>query len=186
VAYVDHPVVKYITFDSTGSYLDNTHMCIVNVHFCDGSEVTWQNKYFEVYNVGQMGISITPDGTKIFAQTWKNGLYCFDIRTGEKLWRTKSRAGITDMHVNRNGTICAHKHYRALQLIDIETGEVLKEKTPARSWGFQILDENRILCQTKARLCEIIDPATLDTIDSFHPFDLDHLHQYAKSIRHNC
>ena len=44
--------------------------------------------------MGQFGIAVTADGKMVFAQTWENGLFCFDAKTGEQIWRTKSRRGI--------------------------------------------------------------------------------------------
>ncbi len=52
---------------------------------------------------------------------------------------------------------------KALQIIDIRTGDVLKEKK-ATDWGFAALDHNRIECQISARKREIIDPETLESI----------------------
>ena len=83
-------------------------------------------------------------------------------KSGEIVWRTKSKRGITNIFVN-DETLCCMQREKALQLIDIRTGDVLKEKK-ATDWGFTALDHNRIECQISARKRKIIDPETLESI----------------------
>lgn len=90
---------------------------VVTVSFRDSSEARWECKYFDAYNQ-QFGVSVSHDGSKVFAQTWEMGVLCFDSRTGERLWKTKSRRGVTTLVVNEN-TLCVHRHEYALQLLDI-------------------------------------------------------------------
>lgn len=127
---------------------------VVTVSFRDGSEACWECKYLDAYH-RQFGVSVSRDGSRVFAQTWEMGVLCFDSRTGERLWKTKSRRGVTTMVANEK-TVCCHRHEYALQLLDIETGEVLAEKRPAKSWGADILTERYLLCRTTARRWEII------------------------------
>lgn len=136
----------------------------VIVEYRTGESYIWQSKYIDY--TCQFGVAVSADGEKVFAQTWENGLFCFDARTGARIWRTKSRRGITSLFVNDN-TIVAHQHEHALQLIDMNTGEVLKEKRPATAWGFKALNHQYFICQVTARKWEIIEAETLETVESF-------------------
>ena len=135
----------------------------VEVLFRDGSRYHWPNFQVSVAYNGQFGISVSKDGQFLFVQTWEKGLFCYDPRTGNRLWRTKRRLGITNIFVN-DTTLLVHQHGKALQLLDLETGEVLKEKKPARAWGFYPLDAQHLICQTCAKHWEIIRAADLETV----------------------
>lgn len=111
----------------------------------------------------QFGLSVSQDGRFIFVQTWDSGLYCLDAATGEKVWRSQSRRGITSLAVNE-ATLVAHQREHALLLLDPETGAVLKEKRPAKGWCFCQLDEKHLICQTTARQWEIIRTEDLKTM----------------------
>ena len=134
----------------------------IEIFFSNGERSKWNADKLDSAYIRQFGISVSNDGKRVFFQTWENGLYCFDSHSGEKLWRTKSKRGITNIFVN-DETLCCMQREKALQLIDIRTGDVLKEKKAA-DWGFTALDHNRIECQTSARKREIIDPETLESI----------------------
>lgn len=99
-------------------------------------------------------------------QTWENGLFCFDVKTGERIWKTKSRRGVTSIFVNTD-TITAQLHDYAMQLISMDTGEVIKEKRPSTAWKFTALSNGYLVCQTTAKKWEIIDPETLEVKESF-------------------
>ena len=150
------------TYDS---YTDETINEIV-IQFRSGETYKWKTKYIDIYNMGQFGIAVSGDGSMVFAQTWENGLFCFDAKTGTQIWRTKSRRGITDICAG-DTTITAQLHNYAMQLIDIKTGEVLKEKRPCTAWGFTTLDNQHIVCQVTARKWEIIDAETLEVKETF-------------------
>lgn len=137
----------------------------VTVSFRNCETYRWHCKYLNSY-IMQMGVSVSGDGSKVFVQTWDMGILCYDSRTGERLWKTRSRRGVTTLVVNEK-TLCCHRHEYSLQLIDIETGEVLKEKRPANSWGADILDEHHILCQVTAKRWEVIRTDDLEVVDSF-------------------
>ena len=137
--------------------------CEVEVLFRDGSRYSWSNSVISIAYNGQFGISISQDGRFLFVQTWDKGLFCYDSRTGKQVWRTKRRLGITNIFVN-DTTLLVHQHEKALQLLDMETGEVLKEKKPARAWGFYSLGEKHLICQTCAKHWEIIRAADLETV----------------------
>ena len=131
----------------------------------NGETYTWNSKYFDSY-IDQFGIAVSSDGTRIFAQTWENGLFCFNAVTGERIWRTKSRRGITNIYVN-DDTITVQLHDYAMQLLDMNTGEVIKEKRPSTAWGFTALDNQYIICQTTARKWEVIEANTLEVMETF-------------------
>ena len=134
---------------------------LVSVLFDDGNCSQWSSKWLTPY-IFQFGVAVSFDGKFLFAQTWENGLICLDARTGEKVWKSKSKRGITNVFMN-DSTILCHQSQRALQLIDIHTGEVLKEKRPATAWGFESISHNHIVCQVTAKRWEIIDAETLET-----------------------
>ena len=87
----------------------------VTIYYADGSVASWTNRLFDAY-ITQFGISISADGDYIFAQTWENGLYCISSRTGEKIWRTQSKAAVKNIYVNSN-TICINRKDKCLELI---------------------------------------------------------------------
>lgn len=143
---------------------DNPEKMVI-VRYRSGETYTWNSKYFSSY-IDQFGIAVSADGTKLFAQTWDNGLFCFDAKTGERIWRTKSRRGITNIFVN-DDTITVQLHDYAMQLVDIHTGEVLKEKRPSTAWGFTSLNHQYLICHSTARRWEIIEAETLAVKESF-------------------
>ncbi len=138
---------------------DNTD---VTVWFRDGNCAQWQSRWIECGYIFQFGVAVSTGGEYVFAQTWDKGLFCLDSRTGERVWRSKSKRGITHVFVNDNTILC-HQHEHALQLLDIHTGEVLAEKRPAKGWGFQSINHEYIVCQVTARQWEIIHAETLET-----------------------
>jgi hypothetical protein len=137
----------------------------IQIYFANGEMYWWKSKWISSY-ILQLGIAVSYDGKYVFAQTWENGLLCLDSHTGEVIWRTKSKRGITSIFVN-DQTILCHQRERALQLLDIHTGEVLAEKRPATAWGFTALDHQHIICQVTAKRWEIIDAQTMQTLEVF-------------------
>ncbi len=136
------------------------------VKYRSGETYTWNSKHFHGY-INQFGIAVSLDGTKVFAQTWENGLFCFNAMTGERIWRTKSRRGITNIFVN-DDTVTVQLHDFAMQLLDMNTGEVIQEKRPCTAWGFTALGNRYIICQTTARKWELIEPYTLSVKETFN------------------
>jgi len=162
----DAGAIRLITLDSPYDPENyGPQLTSVTVFFEGGSIAAWKTKWISSYNYA-FGIAGSFDGKYVFVQTWDNGLFCLDARSGEKIWRTKSKRGITSIFVNKN-TLLIHQHERALQLIDIHTGEVLKEKRPATAWGFTAIDHKHIVCQVSARRWEMIDAETLETKMAF-------------------
>lgn len=148
--------IRLITLDTLG-WFDP----VVTVRFADGHVSTWETQWISSYNF-QFGTAVSIDGKYIFIQTWENGLFCLDANTGEKVWRTKSKRGITSIFVNEN-TLLIHQRSRALQLVDIHTGEILQEKRPATAWGFTAIDHKHIVCHVTARRWEVINSENLET-----------------------
>ena len=153
----DNGAIRLITVALDGE-LDNTD---VTVFFADASIAEWTTKLISSYNF-QFGLAVSSDGKYVFVQTWENGLFCLDSHTGKEIWRTKSKRGVTSVFVNDNTILC-HQRERALQLLDINTGEVLLEKRPATAWGFTSIDHNHIVCRVTACKWELIDTDTLET-----------------------
>ena len=155
--------VKYGKYDST---LKKDIPTNVTVTFRDGNVYCWESTYISFYNMGQYGIAVSNDGTMVFVQTWENGMLCFDSKTGERIWKTKSRRGITDVFVGDN-TITVILHNYSIQLLDINTGEVIIEKRPCTDHGFKTLNNKYILCQVTARKWELIEAETLEVKETF-------------------
>lgn len=152
-----------------------TRRALVSVYFKNGSISQWTSKWISSY-IFQFGAAVSPNGQYIFAQTWENGLVCLDSNTGELIWKTKSRRGITNIFVNDTTVLC-HQHGHALQLIDIKTGEVLQEKRPATAWGFTAIDHRHIVCQVTAKRWEVIDTANLHTVAAFSHREFTNRHE---------
>lgn len=157
VTAFDAGAVRLIAMDSAGEGEGSS----VTVLFSDESIAQWTTKWLSPY-IFQFGVAASFDGKYLFAQTWESGLICLDSKTGERVWKTKSRRGITNVFVNERTILC-HQRERALQLIDMQTGEVLKEKRPATAWGFTAIDHDHIVCQVTAKRWEVIDAETLET-----------------------
>lgn len=138
----------------------------VLVRFRNGEEAKWESELFSSYINSQFGIAVSGDGNCVFAQTWDRGLYCMDSRSGKRIWRTQSKKGITSLFVNRDTLLC-HQRGCALQLLDVRSGEVLKEKRPARDWGFVSIDHSSIVCRVSAKRWELIRVSDLDTLASY-------------------
>jgi len=152
----DSGTIRRVSFNT-----DESKNAFVTVHFENGDVCEWRTKWIDIY-ISQFGIAVSNDGRYIFAQTWENGLLCLDARTGKKVWKTKSRRGVTNIFVNDNTVLC-HRHGYALQLLNIHTGEVLAEKRPATAWGFTAINHQYIICQVTARRWEVIDAETMET-----------------------
>lgn len=137
----------------------------VCVTWRDGRTAEWLNAKLDVGGAyqEQFGVSVTADGRCLFVQTWDNGLHCLDASTGTCIWRSKSRRCVTSLMVGTD-TLVAHQREHALLLMDLRTGEVLKEKRPARAWDFYPLSPDCFICQTTTRQWEIIRTADLETV----------------------
>lgn len=171
VTAFDGGAVKLISFD----FDCDLNESVVTVIFSDETYSQWTTKWLTPYNV-QFGVAVSNDGKFVLAQTWENGLLCLDSRTGERIWKTKSKRGITNLFIN-DTTILCHQRERALQLIDLYTGDVLKEKRPATAWGFTSIDHSHIVCQVTAKRWEVIDAETLETKAKYSHRDFTGRHE---------
>ncbi len=157
------------------------------IRYRSGEQYSWGCKYITSY-IRQFGISVSPDGEKVFLQTWETGLFCFSARTGERLWRTKSRRGVTDIFVG-DDTLTVQLHDYGMMLLSMETGEVLKEKRPYGVWGFTAIDHRYLIAGH--RKWDLIEAETLEVMEQFsrkdftgnHPnYTVNHI-SYAKDGR---
>lgn len=161
--------VEYIY--STGSIASvrviHTPQHSVCVAWRDGRRAEWMNDTLDVGGVyqRQFGISVSEDGRFLFVQTWERGLHCLDAASGRCVWRSRSRRGVTSLMVN-GSTLAVLQREHALLMMDIETGEVLKEKRPARAWSFYPLTPAHFIYQTTARQWEIVRANTLETVQT--------------------
>lgn len=171
VTAFDAGVVRLIAVD----YDCQRNESAVTVLFFDRSSAQWTTKWLTPY-IFQFGVAVSFDGKYLFAQTWESGLLCLDAKTGERVWKTKSRRGITNVFVNDNTILC-HQRERALQLIDLHTGEVLKEKRPATAWGFTGIDHSHVVCRVTAKRWEVIDAETLETKATYSHRDFTGKHE---------
>lgn len=138
----------------------------VKVTFRNGEIYYWKTipECVESY-LYQFGISVSFDGRFVFCQTWERGLHALDAKTGDNIWKTKSRRGVTNIFVNADSVLCC-QHEKALQLLDINNGEVIEElKTTA--WGFTSIDKAHIVCRISADKWCLIESATLDILETF-------------------
>lgn len=166
VAYENLPI-NYLWVD-----LNNNK---IYVYFADGSVSNWTSTFFGAY-ITQFGIAVSHDGRYIFAQTWENGLYCFSSETGEKIWRTKSKSGIKNVYVN-DKTVTANNRGKMLQLINIDTGEVLCERKTAICELYAV-DSKHFMCRTTSKKWEIIDSNTLEKTESFSSDDREKVQEW--------
>lgn len=147
----------------------------ITVYFSDGSVACWENPYFDGY-ITQYGICISKDGGCIFVQTWENGLYCFSAKTGESIWRTKSKSAIKEIHVN-DTTIAVNNRDKVLKLLKIDTGEVISERKININ-EFWAVDTTRFMCRTSAKKWEVINSTTLETTETFLADDREEMKKW--------
>ena len=135
----------------------------VTVNYRTGETYTWKCNYISSY-IGQFGVSVSPDGERIFVQTWETGLFCFCARTGERIWRTKSRRGVTDIFVG-DTTLTVQRHDYGMELISMETGEVIRELRPYGAWGFTAVNHRYLI--SGVRKWDLIEAETLEIKERF-------------------
>ena len=165
----DEGVYRYHYSDGTieSVYLQNlsSEFPKVTVTFRNGNIFSWKKAKSYVYYAPQFGISVSYDGRFVFFQTWECGLFAIDAKTGDEIWKTKSRRGITDIYVNKDTLVCC-QHEKALQLLNINTGEVIKEMKTT-DWGFNSIDKAHIICHIKANQWCLIDAEKLEVLETF-------------------
>ena len=138
--------------------------CRVIVEYRSGDCFEWDCRRLGGYN-RQFGVSVSDDGTLVLVQSWEQGLQAFDAKSGARVWRSAGKTGVTTVYVNAD-TVLTCQHEKALQLLDIRTGEMLKERKPVNDFGFYILKDGYVLCHTRARTWEIIRTVDLETVET--------------------
>lgn len=161
--YDNNPIIR-LTIES---FNKTDEPSVVEILCRDKNRYSWNTKYACQVYTSQFGVSVRNDGGAVFLQNWDLGLHCLDVKTGERIWWKRSR--ITSIFVMENMLLC-QKPNKTLQLLDINTGETLKERR-VDSWGFTALNHQYIICETKiSERChqwEIIRAATLETVQTF-------------------
>ena len=164
--------VQTLNYDSNLSY--------VQVIMNDGT-YSWETD--KIYLVGYMmyGVPVSQDGCYVFAQQDMNGLYCLDAKTGRIIWKTKSKAEISNVLVCPKH-LCCSKSRDEIQLIDINTGEVIKSyKTPFDN-RFEVINDNYILNHTRSKLWEILSSQTLEVEQSFADNEFSIKHRFLNNF----
>ena len=142
----------------------NTNISYVKV-FTNNETYSWQTN--NIYLVGYMmyGVPVSQDGQYVFAQQDMRGLYCLDAKTGDVVWKTKSKAEISHVLVLEQH-LCCSKGRDEIQLIDINDGEVIKSyKTPFDN-RFEVITDNYILNHTRSKVWEVLSSQTLEVKQS--------------------
>lgn len=148
----------------------NTNVSYVNV-FVKNDIYSWQTN--NIYLVGYMmyGVPVSKDGQYLFAQQDMRGLYCLNAKTGEIVWKTKSKAEISHVLV-LDKHLCCSKGRDEIQLIDIHSGEVVNSyKTPYDN-RFEVINDEYILNHTRSKCWEIISSKTLEIVRSISDKEL--------------
>lgn len=141
----------------------NAEPCNVIVQYRSGEQFSWSCKYMTSY-IGQFGVSVSPDGEKVFVQTWETGLFCFSARTGVQIWGTKSRRGVTDIFVG-DDTLTVQCHDYGMMLLSMDNGEVLRQLRPYGVWGFTAIDHRYLIANH--RKWDLIEAETLEVKERF-------------------
>lgn len=132
--------------------------------FTNNAEIySWQTN--NIYLVGYImyGIPVSKDGRFIFAQQDMKGLLCLDARDGQIVWKTQSRAEYSNVLVG-DTHLCCSKSRNEIQLIEIESGNVIKSyKTPFDN-RFGVITDKFIANHTRSKSWEIISSETLDVV----------------------
>ena len=175
--YDQGPIIRV---DTDGSYDRYTgELGSATILYRDDSRFSWKSKYVNCVFQGQVGIAVSPDGHFLFLPTWDLGFHCVDAKNGDRIW--SKRYGVTNVFVLKNTLVC-QRPYKALQLLDLHTGELLQERrVPA--WGFTSLNHRYIICHVKEthrdNHWDIIKAATLETVQSIPQRTLTGDHEYA-------
>jgi len=62
--------------------------CLIECNFRDGTINSFEFPKDNVVYSSQFGISVTQDGKFLFMQTWEDGLFCHETRTGKLHWKS--------------------------------------------------------------------------------------------------
>lgn len=148
-------------------------ICHVEVLEQNGETFRWSTKRMYLVGHKMYGISLTPMGYRLFAQqdNRPGGMICYDLRTGEELWRLPTRAEISCLFVGEE-TLCCAKSRTSIVLYDMGTGKQLAERKTPYDNRFTVLTEGAIFNHTCARTWEVLDPRTLAVLEEVRDADL--------------
>ena len=111
--------------------------------------------YCSVYN-SQFGISVTKDGKRFFTQSWRDGLFCYSLETGELLWRFK-RKHAWKIILNDEKLVCFFKEWGAAA-ISVSDGMLINRYPLSTDLGVcHIVDETHMMLGPKRDTFSIID-----------------------------
>ena len=163
IGKINRVEVQTVDFDS--------HLSCVSVFMNDGSVYSWETN--NVYVVGYMmyGIPVSNDGRYVFAQQDMRGLYCLDAKTGDIVWKTKSKAEIAHVLVGEK-RLCVSKSRNEIQVIDIDTGAVLNSYRTPFDNRFEVLRDDIILNHTRGKFWEIISWENFEVIETVPDKDM--------------
>lgn len=154
----------------------NQRCCDVLVRYRSGEHFRWGSELVSLSAFSLYGIAISADGAFLFAQQDRGSLMCLELRTGGVVWKTKSKSAYSHIYVNRD-TICCAKGKGEIQLIEIASGKVLVSHKVSCSNRFEVLDENTIINQSFSKRWEVLNPATLEVVESISLRDVDQKHR---------
>lgn len=105
----------------------------------------------------QYGIPVSDDGSRLFFSDWDNGLWAYNLESGNIDWYSPSKH-VTYLIVD-SGHLIAVQQNRALLCFDIETGAIEKEvKSRSIQDAFMIDRKNLLVDSISGRLCAVSLP----------------------------
>ncbi len=145
--------------------LDDDKNCLIAVKTVDDQTWQWKSDRIDLIAFSMYGIAVSKDGKCLFAQQYTGGMICLDIQTGVQVWKTKSKAVISQVFVGER-TLCCAKRYDTIQLIDIYTGAVRAERHTPCDNRFDVLSDNTIFNHSRAGIWEVISADTLEVLET--------------------
>ena len=144
--------------------IDEEGVAFVTVSSVEG-EFLWTTDKIFIVAYMRFGIPVSQDGKYLFAQQDRRGMICFEAKTGKVVWKTKSKAEIAHVLV-RKDHLCCSKARDEIQLIDIESGEILKSYRTPFDNRFKVLSDDIIFNHTRAKSWEVISAENLEIIET--------------------
>ena len=95
----------------------------------------------------QYGVSLTDDGKFFFLQSWKSGLFCFELETGLLVWHCK-RKKPCELVVRDKTVICRFMD-QCVDAFNVETGELVAHYPLGYDTIFRPLDDDYYLVGPK-------------------------------------
>lgn len=167
---------RIIAYYSQGEVLSieviNGAFCQVTVTYKNGELFNWESNKIYYVALCMYGIAISKDGKYFFAQQDMNGLICLDLKNGNVVWKTKSKAEISHIFVC-NKTLCCSKSRNEIQLIDISNGIVIISHKCTFDNRFEVLNEKMILNHSYAKKWEVLNPESLKVVETITQKELD-------------